>query len=51
MTAEREHEQLDLSIDSRGTYLGIVADHDAPNPSFSQSNVEHSSTFDCEFGG
>jgi hypothetical protein len=51
MTAEREHAQLDLSIDSRGTHLGVVADHDAPGPPFSQSNVELKPTFDCEFGG
>lgn len=30
LQAERKHEQLDLTIDSRGTYLGVIADHDAP---------------------
>jgi hypothetical protein len=30
MTAERSHQSLDLSIDGTGTYLGVVADYDAP---------------------
>ena len=30
MTAERSHQLFDLSIDGSGTYLGVVADYDAP---------------------
>ena len=50
MRADRDHQQLDFSIDGSGNRLSVVADHDALDLArFSQSNVDPRSTFDCEF--